>query len=275
MSERVVLRARGTLEDAIDLEGVTPDRLAGLSESAIAQLPVWRGRDRVNMGDLFEIRGSDASTLVFEGATEHLHGLGAGMTGGTLMVEGDAGDRVGAGMSGGVLQVNGGIGHDGGVGMSGGVLEVIGNCGDRLGGARPGTSRGMSGGEIVVRGHAGAGVGARCRRGLLVVAGDVGDSAAHAMIAGSLFVFGRTGAGAAQFNKRGSLVAIGDIDIPRTYRYACRYHPPHVRVTLLHLTRRYGVAVDPRQVSGHYVRYCGDRVGPGKGEILVWVPPES
>jgi formylmethanofuran dehydrogenase subunit C len=272
VSERVVLRVRGPLEDAIDLDGITPDRLASLSESAIAQLPVWRGRDRANLGDLFEVRGGHAAAVVIEGAEAQVHGIGAGMTGGTLMVEGDAGDLVGAGMSGGVLQVNGAIGHDGGVGMSGGVLEVVGNCGDRLGGARPGTSRGMSGGEIVVRGHAGTSAGARCRRGLLVVAGDVGHSAAHAMIAGSLFVFGRTGAGAAQFNRRGSLVALGSIEVPQTYRYACRYRPPHVRVTLLYLARRYGVAVDPRYVGGHYVRYCGDRVGPGKGEILVWAP---
>ena len=77
-------------------------------------------------------------------------------------------------------------------------------------------------------------------------------------------------AGAALFNKRGSLVALGEIDVPATYRYACEYRPPHVRVSLLYLARRHRIAVDPLQVAGLYRRYCGDATAPGKGEILVW-----
>jgi formylmethanofuran dehydrogenase subunit C len=270
VSDHVALIARAPIVEALDTEGLTPDRLARLPESAIAHLPVWRGRERLQVGDVFTVRGGHATTVIVEGGSAHVHGLGAGMTDGTLIIDGDAGHFVAAGMGGGVVEVKGSIGDDGAVGMSGGVFEVVGNCGARVGGARPGASRGMTGGEIVVRGHAGDSVGAFCRRGLLAVAGDVGQAAAHGMIAGSLFVFGRTGRHPAQFNKRGSLVALGEISVPETYRYACRYRPPHVRVTLLYLARRYGLAVDARHVGGHYRRYCGDRLTPGKGEILVW-----
>jgi formylmethanofuran dehydrogenase subunit C len=93
------------------------------------------------------------------------------------------------------------------------------------------------------------------------------------MIAGSIFVFGRVGSGAGQFNKRGSIVALGEIDVPATYRYACEYRPPHVRVSLVYLARRHGMVAEPPQVAGVYRRYCGDVIAPGKGEILVWSRP--
>jgi formylmethanofuran dehydrogenase subunit C len=270
VSDRVTLVARHAIGEPLETEGLTPDRLVTLSETAIAQLPVWSGRRAAQLGEFFEVRGSYASSVVVQGAGGHVHGIGEAMTGGTLTVEGDAGNLAGAGMSGGVLDVRGSIGDDGGAGMSGGVLEVVGSCGDRLGAARPGAPRGMTGGEIIVRGRAGNGVAASCRRGLLVVFGDVGTGAAHGMIAGSLFVFGRAGAGAGQFNKRGSLVSLGGLDVLATYRYACTYRPPHVRMTLLYLARRYGLAIDAHHVGGHYRRYCGDLPAPGKGEILVW-----
>ena len=250
MSDRVTLVARHPIDEPLETEGLTPDRLATLSETAIAQLPVWSSRRAAQLGEFFEVHGSYASSVVVQGAGGHVHGIGEAM-------------------SGGVLDVRGSIGDDAGAGMSGGVLEVVGSCGDRLGAARPGAPRGMTGGEIVVRGRAGNGVAASCRRGLLVVVGDVGTGAAHGMIAGSLFVFGRTAAGAGQFNKRGSLVSLGGLDVPATYRYACTYRPPHVRMTLLYLARRYGLAIDAHHVGGHYRRYCGDLPAPGKGEILV------
>ena len=270
MSGRVALVARHAIAEPLETEGLTPDRLATLSETAIARLPVWSNRRVAQLGEFFEVHGGHASSVVVQGAGARVHGIGAAMTGGTLILEGSAGDLVGAGMSGGVLEVRGSIGDDGGAGMSGGFLEIVGDCGDRVGAARPGAPRGMTGGEIVVRGRAGDGVASGCRRGLLVVCGDVGSGAAHSMIAGSLFVFGRAGAGAGLFNKRGSVVSLGGLDVPSTYRYACDYRPPHVRLTLLYLARRYGLAIDARHVGAHYRRYCGDLLAPGKGEILVW-----
>ena len=274
MSERVTLVARQTIDTPLDTEGITPDRLVQLSAPEILRLPIWRGRERLDLGDVFDVRGDHASSVVVEGAGPHVHGLGGGMAGGDLLIDGDAGHSTGAGMSGGVLVVRGNTRDDAAAGMSGGVFEVVGDCGDRLGASRPGESRGMTGGEIIVRGNVGREAGARCRRGLLVIGGDAAEAAGQSMIAGSIVVFGRVAPGAGHFNKRGSLIALGGIEVPASYRYACEYRPPHVRVSLLYLARRHGIAVDPRQVAGLYRRYCGDAMAPGKGEILVWSPTD-
>jgi formylmethanofuran dehydrogenase subunit C len=242
-----------------------------LSEVQIAQLPFWVGRRQATLGDFFDVHGEYASIIRVEGASAALNGLGASMSAGELLVDGDAGDAVGAGMTGGRIDVRGRVGDDAGRGMYGGVLCVHGDAGARLGAAAPGASQGMSGGEIVVRGSAGDDVGARCRRGLIAVCGDVGGAAGRSMIAGSVLVVGRVGPGAGQFNKRGSLIAIGGVDVPATYRYACTYRPPHVRLTLAHIARRYDVHLDPAVANGRFRRYCGDLLEPGKGEILQWL----
>jgi formylmethanofuran dehydrogenase subunit C len=270
MSDRVTLVPKDGVREDFDVEGLTGDRLATLSESAIARLPVWRGRTRAALGDLFDVHGGRSATIHIAGSVPHVHGIGAAMAGGAMVIEGDAGNRVGMEMSGGRIEVSGQVGADAAVAMSAGALHVRGNAGDRLGGARPGAPRGMTGGEIVVHGHAGADAGAVCRRGLIAVGGDAGADAGRAMIAGSVVVLGHTAAGAGRFNKRGSLVAVGGVEVPATYRYACTYRPPHLRVTFRHLWQRYELRVDDAIVNGRYRRYCGDVLDPGKGEILIW-----
>lgn len=271
LTKVVALALKARPDDRIDLEGVTPDRLARLSMREIAALPVWVGTRQRTLGDVFDVHGEHADRVHLSGDLRAVDGIGAGMTAGEIVVEGDAGSRVGAGMTGGVVRVNGSVEHDAGQAMSGGLLFVAGDAGVRLGSAMPGASKGMAGGEIVVGGSAGAEAASRLRRGLVVVMGDVGEDAGRAMIAGSLIVFGRTGANPGRGSKRGSIVACGEISVPETYRYACTFEPPHVRLTLMHLRRRYGVAIDDHFVTGQYQRYCGDAGGPGKGEILVHV----
>lgn len=270
MSDRVTLVPKAGVRERFEVEGLTGDRLATLSEQAIARLPVWQGRVRAQLGDLFEVRGGGSATVHIAGSVAHVHGIGAEMAGGAIVIDGDAGDRAGMTMSGGRIEVSGSVGADAAVGMGGGSLHVRGGAGDRLGGARPGAPRGMTGGEIVVHGQAGSDVGAVCRRGLIVVGGDAGPDAGRAMIAGSVVVLGHTAPGAGRFNKRGSLVAVGGVDVPATYRYACTYRPPHLRVTFRHLWQRYGLQVEPPIMDGRYRRYCGDLLDPGKGEILIW-----
>jgi formylmethanofuran dehydrogenase subunit C len=141
-----------------------------------------------------------------------------------------------------------------------------------VGAARLGGSRGMTGGEIIVRGSAGAEVGASARRGLIVVAGNVGQRAGHRMIAGSVIVLGLAGRGAGQWSKRGTVVVIGDVEVPATFRYACTYRPPHVRLVLTYLHTRRGVPVEERYITGRYRRYSGDLAELAKGEILQWTP---
>jgi formylmethanofuran dehydrogenase subunit C len=250
MSDAVHLALRTRLTAALDLDGLTPQRCLSLSERDIAALPVALGGLPARLGDLFTVSGGRSDRLRVEGDLHLAMNIGAGMTGGELIVDGHAGD-------------------DAGVALGGGVLWIHGNAGARLGAARPGAARGMTGGEIVVQGTAGPDAGARARRGLIAVGGDAGRDAARAMIAGTIVVLGRTGAAPGRGNKRGSIIAAGPIEVPPTYRYACTYQPPHTRLTMIYLRRRYGLSIDDRLVSGRYARYCGDAGDPGKGEILV------
>jgi formylmethanofuran dehydrogenase subunit C len=272
VSDVVTLSLRAPLDAPLEVEGVAADRLAGLHEREIATLPVWFGARAAHLGDFFDIRGGRSSRVRIEGPVSGVDGLAAGTAGGELLIDGDAGRGVGARMTGGSVEVLGSVGDDAGVAMAGGELRIAGAAGDRLGGAPPGASKGMTGGEIIVHGSVRDDAAALARRGLVVVGGDVGNYAARAMIAGTLVVFGRTAAAAGRGSKRGSIVAVGGIDVPATYRYACTFQPPHVRLMMTYLRRRYQLAIDERVLDGRYRRYCGDAGHPGKGEILQWIP---
>jgi formylmethanofuran dehydrogenase subunit C len=268
VSDAVTLRVRGRLDRPVEVDGLTADRLATQSEAELARLPAWQGSREATLGDFFEIRGGRSARVHVEGDVSAVTGLAAGMTAGELVIDGHAGPRVAAGMSGGLVDVRGNVGDDAGLAMGGGVLRVSGHAGARLGGGYPGASKGMTGGEIVVLGSAGEDAAARLRRGLIAIGGDVGANAGRAMIAGSVIVLGGVGPNAGRGNKRGSIVALGEIVIVPTYRYACTFQPPHVRLTLVYLQRRYGLDVPQHALDGFYRRYCGDVGEPGKGEIL-------
>lgn len=273
MSAHVTLTLRAPLEESLDLESILPDRFATLSETGIAALPVWAGRRQRSIGDYFTVRGERSASVRVVGDVRRGRGVGTGMTApnASLTIDGNAGAHTGAGMRGGTIEVLGDAASDAGVDMAGGSIHVRGNAGDRVGAAFAGASRGVTGGEIVVQGSVGDDTGARMRRGLLFVGGDAGSATARDIIAGTVMVIGRVGAEPALGSKRGTLVVGGVVDVPSTYRYACRYHPPHVRLALTHLIRRYQVAIDARLLDGPYDRYCGDAGTVSKGEILQWI----
>jgi len=252
MSDAVTLSLAHPPEHALVAECIVADRFAGLAMKGIADLPVLHGGRPGRLGDFFRVAGERSDTVRIEGSLERIEGIGAGMAGGEIVIEGNAG-------------------RDLGLAMAGGRIDVRGNAGDNAGGARPGASRGMTGGEIVIRGNAGAGSGARMRRGIVVVAGDTGRGAGGGMIAGTAVVFGQAGPGAGRFLKRGTIVALGTIDRPATFRYACTYRPPHIPLLLGYLRARYGLPVADGQIGGRYERYSGDMAELGKGEILQWV----
>jgi formylmethanofuran dehydrogenase subunit C len=275
VSDVVTLSSRTRLDAPLEVEGVAADRFAGLSEREIAETPVWLGSRQAALGDFFHVRGERSARVRVEGALENVDGLAAGTAGGEILIDGNAGRRVAAGMTAGWVEVRGSVRDDAGMGMGGGVLKVNGDAGPRLGAAVPGAAKGMTGGEIVVGGSAGAEAAARVRRGLVVVVGDVGEFAARGMVAGTLVVFSRTGLEPGRGSKRGSIVAIGGIPVPATYRYACTFCPPHVRLLMTYLRRRYALAPGERVVAGRYRRYCGDAGEPGRGEILELLPEST
>jgi formylmethanofuran dehydrogenase subunit C len=271
VSDSVTLTLRAPLGAPVSMHGIQPHRLASLSEREIAATLVTIGRKPAPLGDLFTVQGERSSRMRVVGSTAYLEGLGATMRDGELIIEGDAGADVGSGMTGGLIHLQGNAGDAAGSGISGGILRIDRNAGDRLGAALPGASKGMTGGEIIVVGSAGIDAGARARRGLIVIGGNTLSDTGRAMIAGSVIVLGACGNNAGRGNKRGSIVACGSISIPVTYRYACTFEPPHLRLTMLYLRRRHGLAIADTWLTGSYRRYCGDAGEPGKGEILELV----
>ena len=271
MPDAITLTLRSAVTEPIEADGLTADGLAGLSEAQVSRVPLWSGRQRVPLGDLFAVRGAHSSEVRIAGDVRRVRGIGAGMANGTLVIEGDAGANVGAGMTGGRIEVFGSVGDDAGQAMAAGSIVVRGSAGHRLGAGAPGASRGMTGGEIVVTGSVGGEAGARMRRGLVFVGGDAGHHVARATIAGTVIVRGRTGREPALGSKRGTLIAIGGLDVPITYRYACTYEPPHARIAFVYLRRRFDVTLPSEVIMGRYRRYCGDAGTVGRGEILEWV----
>jgi formylmethanofuran dehydrogenase subunit C len=282
MSETIELTLIDKLEGRAAADAIAPDRFAALSAAEIARLPIWvtrptasgnAVRHAVPLGDLFTVRGERVADVRIEGDLANVDGLGTGMAGGALMVEGNVGDELGRGMSGGRIEAHGHVGNGAGLAMSGGTMWITGRAGDSVGGAVPGASRGMTGGEILVRGNVGREAGARTRRGLIVVGGDADDGAAQAMIAGTLLVMGTAAGAVGLWNKRGTIVAIGGAAVPPTYRHACTYRAPFLQLMFTYLRRMHRMPISDRLARGRYARYCGDLSELGKGELLVWAEP--
>ena len=248
----LVAKLRGPLLQRADFSEVLAERWTALSASAMAQRPVYLERDgTVQLGDLFEVQGEPNGRISLTGNLEHA-------------------DRLGAGLSEGEVVVDGNVGREAGLAMAGGTLDISGNAGSRAGAAQLGFRRGMTGGELIVRGSTGVEGGAAMRRGLLVIVGAAGSQTGLGMIAGSVVVFGPAGPDTGLWSKRGSVIALGRISPPATYAYACTFQPVYLRLLLNRLRTSYGLPVRRRHLNGFYRRYSGDMAESGKGEILEW-----
>ena len=252
MSEGLTARLRGKLDKPADFSEVLAGAWGTLDAGALAaRRVVIAGAGSVSLGDLFEVTGNAGGRIRFVGNLSRANRLGAGLSEGAVVIEGDVGDEVGAG-------------------MSAGSIEVQGSAGDRAGGAAVEARRGVTGGELVIRGAVGAEAGSRMRRGLLAIGGDAGDHAGMGTLAGTIVVFGDAGPSPGLWSKRGSIVALGSVAVPSTYRYACTYRPAILALILGRLRARYSLPVHEGHLSGSYRRYSGDLADLGKGEILAW-----
>ncbi len=258
----------------VEAEVVRPDRLRQLSPAEVAALRVYHGNRSVPLGEFFDVVGSAAEDgrVVLEGDLSRVKWLGAGMTEGELIIDGDAGMHLGAEMRGGLIEVRGNVGDWCGAEMRGGLIRVAGSAGHLVGAAYRGSQRGMRGGVIVVKGSAGNEVGSTMRRGLIVIEGDVGDFCGVSMIAGTIVVGGRLGSRPAAGMKRGTVWALcpdPQLALLPTFRYACMYQPVFLRFFGRRL-QTLGASLPEAAWHGLYERYCGDLVEGGLGEILLW-----
>lgn len=265
---RLRLRAHPALR--LELAGLAPLALTGETPSSLARRPVWHGNEQVPLGEFFDVESlaADGPELVFDGDLSRCDGVGRGLDGGRIRVEGDVGDYVGAGMNAGEIVVTGRAGMLAACEMAGGRLEVGGDVGDYAASALPGDMDGMRGGLLVVRGNAGERFGDRMRRGTAVVFGDTGDFLASRLVAGTVAVAGEVGAHCGYGMRRGTLIFAGPQPVPPA-TFVPTGHDVQVIWTLLARSLaqhggRFGALAASRPR-----RFAGDLAVDGKGEWLM------
>ena len=263
---RLVLKAEPPVRLAV--EGLIPERLAGLSPAEIERLPLALGNRRQSVGDWFRVEPGDDAAIEIEGDCRRLDRIGGGMASGTLRVRGDVGAYLGIGLAGGTIAVTGSAGYGVATDMRGGVLRISGDAGDGLGGALPGALGGMRGGTVLVAGRAGAEAGRRLRRGLVVIGGDVGAACGAEMVAGTIVVGGRAGTLAGTAMRRGSIIALGGpARIGPTFGDSGVHDLIFLRLLARHLAALGLDSVATR--LGPLRRWRGDAAVGGRGELFA------
>jgi formylmethanofuran dehydrogenase subunit C len=255
----------------LDLSPLLPEHLAAMMPEAVAAIPLACGNRRLRVDEVFAVAPAEGPALVIRNQGARLDLLGSAMTGGELVLEGDAGAYAGLAMSGGRLTIRGPAGPFAGAAMQGGILEIGGNAGDWLGGGLPGERRGMTGGLILLRGDAGRRAADRQRRGVILIEGNAGDFLGARMVAGTTIVLGEgVGRYPGFAMKRGTLLLrhAGRRMLP-TFADAGRQELGFLRLLAKYLTphsARYAAAA-PHFTALH--RFVGDAASGGKGEILA------
>ncbi|HJV25826.1 MAG TPA: formylmethanofuran dehydrogenase subunit C [Aromatoleum sp.] len=265
---RLRLRTQPVLR--LELAGLTPLSLAGESSVEVARRMLWHGNEQLPLGEFFDVEAlaADSAEIVFEGDLSRCDGVGRGMDGGRIRVEGDVGDYVGAEMRAGEIVVTGSAGMLAACEMAGGRMEVRGDVGDYAASALPGDMDGMRGGLLLVRGNAGARFGDRMRRGSAIVFGDAGDFLASRLVAGTIAVAGEVGAHCGYGMRRGTLIFAGPQPEPPP-TFVPTGHDVQVIWTLL--ARSLVALGGPfgALAASHPRRFVGDLAADGKGEWLL------
>ncbi len=268
----VTLSLREPVRIPVEVDGILPERLCGLSTDLIRRLPVTQGNARLELGELFAVTGScdGDQSLVWDGDLQAVKRIGEGMSSGSIVIHGAAGMHLGAGMTAGSIEVSGNVSDWAGAEMKGGLIRVHGSAGDCAGGAYRGSICGMSGGEILIDGDAGDEVGRVMRRGLIAIAGSCGQFCGSKMIAGNIFVGGHMGGRPGAGMKRGAIGVFGGLeaDLLPTFELAGKVRPLFLQPFARRL-RAGGMESLARPMQSRLERWCGDRLTIGLGEILV------
>jgi len=134
----------------------------------------------------------------------HLHGLGAGLSHGELIIQGGAGDYLGVLNAGATIRVEGDAGNYAADNMTAGRVLIQGNAGF-------GAAEYCYGGTVVIYGNAGDFTATMNKGATILVRGDVGDEAGTYMLAGKLVIVGNAGANLANYLIRGVVYAGGEV----------------------------------------------------------------
>jgi formylmethanofuran dehydrogenase subunit C len=256
----------------IQVDGIHPGAVRGMSVVDVAKLIVWFGKDRIALGELFDIRGTVDETMNWQGNLRSVHWIGTRMTGGTIILQGDVGRHLGSQMQGGEIVVHGDAGDFVGCEMTGGSIRIEGNAQHWVGAAYPGTKAGMKGGTIFVHGNAGNAVGHAIRRGIIGVRGSAGDLVGWNMLAGTIIAGGAIGKQTGLGMVRGTIVLAseqspnGDQLLMPIFKRSGSFRPTILRMLCQSINRTRESVPIPQCA---FDLYHGDLLKGGRGEVFI------
>ncbi|MES9852363.1 MAG: formylmethanofuran dehydrogenase subunit C [Candidatus Thiodiazotropha sp. L084R] len=266
----LTLRLKNPLSQRLDMSLFTPELLSDKTTDEIARAPVWLGNQQVETGELFEIKGTASEQIIIQSESDRLDRIGADMTRGKIIVEGNTGAYLGSAMKNAEIHISGDAGVAAGCAMKSGRLTIEGNAGDFLGGALTGERQGMRGGSIIVKGNAGDRAGDLMRRGTILIGGNSGDYCASRMVAGTIIVGGKSGKQTGLAMRRGTLITGNDpVSLPATFNDNGQHTLSFLALLNQNIPSDSGF--ENLIAKGTRVqRWLGDLSCDGKGEILIW-----
>ena len=255
----ITLTPKNSFIFPVEGKNITPDIFIGKSVKEIEALDMWEGNRKRTIGELFNVKNDDAPSEVFtikiDGNVHSVRNIGAQMSMGQIIVDGDVGMHLGEAMSGGSIAVTGNAGSWAGSRMTDGIIEIKGNAGDYIGAAYRGSTEGMKGGKVIIHGSAGHEVGCFMRGGLIKILGNVGIFAGIHMRDGTIFVQGTSQGRAGAQMTNGKIVLAG--------------HSEDVLPTFTIDEIKANVKVDGEKIEGPFYRFTGDMADKGKGKLFV------
>ena len=117
----------------LDCSRLTPNGLAGLSLTQIKNLSLTNSKNSLKVSDYFEVYGNNSDNIIFKNPSKQLDFIGHKMSHGSIICQGDVGDRVGDQMRRGLILIDGDAGDYCGSRMVAGTIGVYGNVGEYTG----------------------------------------------------------------------------------------------------------------------------------------------
>ena len=131
----------------LDCGRLTPNYLAGLSQTQIENLNLLNTKSSPKVSDYFEVSGNNSENIVFKNPSQQLDFIGHKMSHGSIICQGDVGDRVGDQMRRGLILIDGDVGDYCGSRMVAGTIGIYGKVGKYAG-------FGMKRGTILLKNNA-------------------------------------------------------------------------------------------------------------------------
>lgn len=267
-ARRLTLTLRAEPDERCDMGVVAPAAIAGMTRADIERIVIGTSNARLRLADVFAVEGEAGDEIVIAGGSPRLDFVAAGLSAGTITLEGEAGAFAAAGMTGGALTIRGDAGPLLGAGMKGGVVHVAGSAGEEAGGMRTGDRYGMLGGTIVVDGDVGARAGHRMRRGTILARGSFGRAAGTRMMGGTLWTESGFAADPGLQMRRGTLIGPRAERLLPTFRDAGAHDLVILRILTRHMASLLG-PLAPAALPAKVRKVSGDLAVFGKGELLL------